>query len=104
MNRRRKPSKAKQAKQVPIVRLDNVPRFRSEAEEAAWWDAHPEVITKAFELVYGRPGRRATRPVTIRLPVEDVARARRLASRKGLGYQTLVKTLLHEALLREERL
>lgn len=103
MNRRKNTSKAKQAKRVPIVRLENVPRFRSEAEEAAWWDAHPEVITKAFELVYGKPGSRATRPVTIRLPVEDMARARRLAARKGLGYQTLVKTLLHEALLREER-
>ncbi len=103
MNRRNQTHKAKQTKRVPIVRLDNIPRFRSEAEEAAWWDAHPEVITKAFEHAYGKPGRRATRPITIRLPVEDVARARRLASRKGLGYQTLVKTLLHEALLREER-
>ena len=103
MKQNKKPSKAKQAKRVPIVRLDNIPRFRSEAEEAAWWDAHPEVITKAFEHAYGKPGSRASRPVTIRLPVEDVARAKRMASRKGLGYQTLVKTLLHEALNREER-
>ena len=104
MNRHKKASNAKPAKRVPIVHLENVPRFRSEAEEADWWDAHPEVITKAFELAYGKPGSRATRPITIRLPVEDVARARRIASRKGLGYQTLVKTLLHEALRREERL
>ena len=103
MKQRKKTSKATPAKPVPIVRLDNIPRFRSEAEEAAWWDAHPEVITKAFEHAYGKPGSRATRPITIRLPVEDVARAKRLASRKGLGYQTLVKTLLHEALTREER-
>ncbi len=103
MNRRKQTEKTKHAKQVPIVRLENIPRFRSEAEEAAWWDAHPEVITKAFELAYGKAGRRATRPITIRLPVEDVARAKRMATRKGLGYQTLVKTLLHEALLREDR-
>jgi hypothetical protein len=25
-----------------------VPRFKSEQEEAAWWDAHPEVITELF--------------------------------------------------------
>src|SRR4051812_21745451 len=25
-----------------------MPRFKSEQEEAAWWDAHPEVITELF--------------------------------------------------------
>ena len=101
-------------KKIPQVRL-RVPKFRNEAEEAAWWDAHPELIVKAFERAYGKqavqrvlgeghkPKRPPTRAVTMRLPIEDVARARRLAARKGLGYQTLVKTLLHEALLREER-
>ena len=101
-------------KKIPQVRL-RVPKFGSEAEEAAWWDAHPEVIVKAFERAYGKkavqrvlgeeqkPKRPPTQAVTMRLPVEDVARARRVAARKGLGYQTLVKTLLHEALLREER-
>ena len=101
-------------KSVPQVRL-RLPKFKNEAEEADWWDAHPEVITRAFERAYGKkvlarvlgesatPKRPPTKTVTIRLPVEDVARARRLAARKGLGYQTLVKTLLHEALQREER-
>ena len=101
-------------KTIPQVRI-RTPKFRSEAEEAAWWDSHPETIMKAFERVYGkkeierfleggpRPKRPPTKTVTIRLPVEDVARARRLAARKGQGYQTLVKALLHEALGREER-
>ncbi|MGH9782999.1 MAG: hypothetical protein ACRD88_02340, partial [Terriglobia bacterium] len=92
-----------------------LPKFKNEAEEADWWDAHPEVITEAFERAYGKkalerffagsppPKRPVTRTVTIRLPVEDLARARRLAARKGLGYQTLVKTLLHEALQRAEK-
>ena len=87
-------------KRLPAVRVD-FPTFRTEAEEAKWWDAHPEVITKAFEQAYGKPGSRATQPVTIRLPVEDVAKARRMAVVKGLRYQTIVKTLLHEALARE---
>ena len=101
-------------KRVPQIRL-RLPRFKSEAEEADWWDAHPEVILNAVERAYGKkalerffaegpaPKRPPTKTVTIRLPVEDVARARRLAAQKGLGYQTLVKTLLHEALRREER-
>jgi len=82
-----------------------MPRFETEAEEAAWWDAHPEIITKAFEHAYGKGSRERppTKTVTIRLSVEDMARARRLAARKGLAYQTLVKMLLHEALTREDR-
>ena len=102
-------------KEIPQVRL-RVPKFSNEAEEAAWWDSHPELIMKAFERAYGKKAvqrvlgeeRKPKRPpmkiVTMRLPVEDLARAKRMASRKGLGYQTLVKTLLHEALNREERL
>ena len=101
-------------KPVPQVRI-KTPKFKNEAEEADWWDAHPEVITEAFERAYGKkaldrffaegsaPKRPVTKTVTIRLPVEDLTRARRLAARKGLGYQTLVKTLLHEALQRAER-
>ena len=101
-------------KPIPRVRI-KTPNFKNEAEEADWWAAHPEVITEAFERAYGKkalerffaegpaPKRPPTKTVTIRLPVEDVARARRLAAQKGLGYQTLVKTLLHEALQREER-
>ena len=104
----------KRDKTIPRVRI-KTPKFKNEAEEADWWDAHPEVITEAFERAYGKkavdrffaegpPSKRPlTRTVTIRLPVEDLARARRLAARKGLGYQTLAKTLLHEALQRAER-
>ena len=25
-----------------------IPNFRSEKEEAQWWDAHPEVVTELF--------------------------------------------------------
>lgn len=101
-------------KSVPRVSV-KTPKFRTEAEEAAWWDAHPEMILKAVERAYGkkavervlggsaRPKQPPTKTVTIRLPVDDVARARRLADQKGLRYQTLVKTLLHEALRKEER-
>lgn len=76
---------------------------------------HSEQILTEFERAYGKkavermlrqktaaPKRIPTRPITLRLPVEDVARAQRLAARKGLGYQTLVKTLLREALDRAE--
>jgi hypothetical protein len=41
---------------------------------------------------------KSTVQITIRLP-----QARKLAERKGLGYQTLLKMLVHEGLAREAR-
>jgi len=34
--------------------------------------------------------------IALRLPEPDVAKARELATRKGIGYQTLLKMLVHE--------
>jgi hypothetical protein len=42
-----------------------------------------------------------SRLLSIRLPEPDIALAQRLAERKGLPYQTYIKSLLHEALERE---
>jgi predicted DNA binding CopG/RHH family protein len=88
-----------------------MPKFRSEKEEAEWWDAHPEVITELF-LKAKKEGRikrlplvrGATKPVTIRMALIDVETAQELAGRRGLPYQTYIKSLLHRALERERRL
>jgi predicted DNA binding CopG/RHH family protein len=83
-----------------------IPKFRTEAEEAEWWDKHPEVATEIMEraLKAGK-ARRAVplKTVTMRLPVPDIKAARDLAQRKGLPYQTYIKMLLHEALEKERR-
>ena len=43
-----------------------------------------------------------TKQVSIRLPVSDLALARKLARRKGIPkYQTYIKTLLHKTLVKE---
>ena len=42
-----------------------------------------------------------SRLLSIRLPEPDIALAQRLAEKKGLPYQTYIKSLLHEALERE---
>jgi len=85
-----------------------IPRFKTEGQEAEWWDAHPEVIADLF-LKARKEGKlrrlpvvpEGTQPVTLRLPVSDVEIARELAEKRGLPYQTLIKTLLHRALQRE---
>ena len=87
--------KAKRAK----VAVDT-PRFRSEAEEAEWWDQHQELIADLL-VKHGRRGAVPTKNISVRLPVTDLARARKIAERRGVGYQVVIKTLLHEALKRE---
>ena len=43
-----------------------------------------------------------SRSITIRMPLAEKDRLCRLAAHKGLGYQTYMKMLLHDALDREE--
>ncbi len=82
-----------------------IPRFRSEKQEAEWWDAHPEVATRLLKraLKRGAVQRRPleTRIVTMRFPVRDLEAAQQLAEGKGLPYQTYMKMLLHQALEKE---
>ena len=80
----------------------DTPQFRSEAEEAAWWDRHQNLIADLL-LKHGRRGVVPTKNISLRLPVTDIERARKLAQKRGVGYQTIIKTLLHEALKRESK-
>jgi predicted DNA binding CopG/RHH family protein len=87
-----------------------IPIFKSEKEEAQWWDAHPDVITELFvqakkegKLKRLPVFRGATKSVTIRMPIVDIESAQRLAEQRGLPYQTYIKGLLHRALERERK-
>ena len=85
-----------------------VPKFSSEAEEAAWWDTHRSEVEAEIRrrmkqrkpLTLSNLPQRSepSQPVTLRIPKEDLETARRLAARKGVGYQTYIKMLLREAL------
>lgn len=85
-----------------------IPEFSSEAEEAAWWDAHrSEIEAEIRQRVRQKPlltlgsllqGTKPSHPITLRISTQDLETARRLAARKGLGYQTYIKMLLREAL------
>ena len=83
-----------------------IPKFRSEAEEAEWWDAHPEVATEIMKraIKAGKARRKVPlKTVTMRLPVPDIKSAQKLAQQKRLPYQTYIKMLLHAALEKERR-
>ena len=87
-----------------------IPKFKSERDEAQWWDAHPEVVTALF-LKAKKEGRLerlprirgATKSVTIRMPITDLETAREIADKRGLPYQAFIKSLLHQALERESK-
>lgn len=94
------------------------PPFKTEAQEAEWWAKNQNLIADSFEqakpagklgkgtvarLAGERASQAGTSPtITIRLAEDDLARARTLASEKGLRYQTYIKMLLHQALNSEE--
>ena len=89
-----------------------IPKFASEAEEAKWWFDNREELDKDFIQAFeGGRLRRRTEPrvaaplstTTIRLDPTDIEMARTLAEKKGLKYQTYLKMILHEALLREAK-
>ena len=88
-----------------------LPDFKSEAEEAKWWFDNQEELDKDFELAAkegrlqrGTAARIGGLPTTtIRLDPADIELARTLAEKKGLKYQTYLKMLLREALLRESK-
>ena len=89
-----------------------IPKFSSEAEEAAWWDRHRSEVEIEIRrrMKQKRPltlsnlqRAKLSQPITLRIPKEDLETARRLAARKGVGYQTYIKMLLREALAQNVR-
>ena len=95
----------------------DMPRFVDEAQEADWWasrQGHEFVKRKSAEplkkgsapkgsRLVGQLSRTASVQIALRLPEPDVTKAREIATRKGVGYQTLLKMLVHEGLRREAR-
>jgi len=89
------------------------PVFATESDEADWWASDEG---RAFLRQQKAPANKRTGSalvsklagagsvqIALRLPTPDLARAREIADRKGIGYQTLLKMLVHEGLQREAR-
>lgn len=98
-------------------RTIDMPVFQTESEEADWWasrEGREFVKRKSAELRQTGTQARGSRlvanlnktsstQIALRLPETDLAKARKIATRKGIGYQTLLKMLVHEGLEREGR-
>jgi predicted DNA binding CopG/RHH family protein len=93
----------------------DMPKFTTEREEAEWWDNNPDFLLKQLQQAReeGRLGhgtavrkaleKQAAKSTTIRLDEGDLSLAKKQAGNKGLRYQTYLKMLIHEALVREEK-
>src|ERR1035441_2686661 len=81
----------------------DMPKFLNEAEEADWWASRPGrefVKRKSAEplkkggaprgsRLVGQLNRSGSVQIALRLPEPDLKKAREIATRKGVGYQTL---------------
>ena len=100
---------------MTLVKLD-IPKFSGEQDEAKWWAsvegraflkqqkslAPGADVRNGSKLVSKLSSRAKSVQVALRLPLPDLAKAREIAERKGIGYQTLLKMLVHEGLQRAE--
>jgi predicted DNA binding CopG/RHH family protein len=93
--------------------MTTIPKFKNEDEEAQWWasakgreflkrQSAAQTPKKGSPLVTNL-NRSSSVQIALRLPAPDLAKAREIAGRKGIGYQTLLKMLVHEGLNRESR-
>jgi predicted DNA binding CopG/RHH family protein len=83
-----------------------IPKFKTEKQEADWLHAHRREIEAEMskEKRLKTPPlaqiveRERTKPISIRLAVGDIERAKQQAKAKGIGYQTLIRMLVHDGL------
>ena len=100
------------AKQRP--KASDVPNFANEQEEARWWtspagrqfvkeQSQTTKKTATGSKLVTKLAQANSVQIALRLPSLDLAKAREIAERKGIGYQTLLKMLVHEGLQRVGR-
>lgn len=102
------------------------PKFKTEVAEADWWaspegkrytqreferalredavDVNPRGLKvrrtdpKVISELLERAKQRATRPISLRLSLADIEQAKRIAARRGIGYQTVLKEAIRKGL------
>jgi predicted DNA binding CopG/RHH family protein len=94
-----------------------MPKFKDEGAEADWWaspagraylkqksrETQASGLKPEGSKMVASLNKKRTIQIAIRLPETDLAKARALAERKGVGYQTLLKMFVREGLIREAR-
>jgi hypothetical protein len=83
--------------------VSKIPKFRSEAEEARYWDTHETTDLldelKPAKLTFSHPKPRVS--VSIQIGKAEAALLRQIATRKGLEYNSMIRLWVAERLLDE---
>ncbi len=90
----------------PKRKTKPTPKFKSEAEERAFWEKHDTSEyfdwSKARRVVLPKL-RPTTTSISIRLPVPLLTELKRLAHEQDVPYQSLMKVYLAERVAQERR-
>jgi len=84
--------------------MSKIPQFASEQEEAEFWATHDatefldETETVNMTFVDARPPKKQ---ISLRLDSEVISQLKVVATRKGIGYQTLIRMWVMERLNQE---
>jgi predicted DNA binding CopG/RHH family protein len=84
--------------------LKPIPRFRSESDERAFWEAHDtaDYVDWSRARVGFFPNLKpSTETISLRLPAGLLAELKILANKRNVPYQSLLKVFLAERIARE---
>lgn len=87
-----------------MKKVNKLPRFKTEDEEREFWATHSTVdFLDQFERVeLDLPNlKRSTKTISIRLPESMIDQLKKLANKRDVPYQSLLKILLGEKIKEE---
>jgi predicted DNA binding CopG/RHH family protein len=86
-------------------RLKKIPKFKTEAEEAKFWNTHDS--TDYIDWLKASRGifpnlKPSSQPISLRMPSHIVARVKVRANELDVPYQSLMKQYISEGVLKEQ--
>jgi predicted DNA binding CopG/RHH family protein len=88
---------------LKIIRTwKEVPAFEGDEEEARFWAAH-QLDARLMQISMHRPDVRESTTITLRFDPRMLSRIKRIARRRYLNYQSMIKQWLSERLEQELR-
>ena len=86
--------------------VKRIPNFRSEAEEAKFWETHSAAnylheLKEVRNVKFSRPRKRL---ISVRMDDVQINSLKEVAATKGVGYLTLIRMWVMEKLYRELKL
>ena len=85
-----------------IESWDEIPKFKHQKEEAAFWDSH-QLDPRLMSASVHRPDNRESTTITLRFDPRMLARIKRIARSRYLNYQSMIKQWLSERLENEQQ-